>query len=177
MFVHHQDWEGQSSAQSLPDHQRWRGRGVPEWPGSGQHLQDDHLQIPLRHAALQPLLHVCCPLRWPARIIAIKGQTVLDLRKELPGVPQPNTCGCWPATTPRRPPRSPGRWWGPSTSGSSCTWPWPATTPPTPRARTSSSTLWAAPDKLGERSPRNFLEKKIGALNETILSFKKKKKI
>lgn len=78
--------------------------------------------------------------------LQFKSKLSFSCVKGLPGVLQPNIYGCWPLTTPRRPPRSPGRWWGPSTSGSLCIWPWPATTPLDRRAKTSSFTLWATKD-------------------------------
>lgn len=59
-----QDREGQSSSNSLYHHQWQRRRWSPQRSGVGQHLQDAHLQIPLRHTEVQSLLQVCHTQRW-----------------------------------------------------------------------------------------------------------------
>lgn len=59
-----QDREGQSSSDSLYHHQWQRRRWSPQRSGVGQHLQDAHLQVPLRHTEVQSLLQVCRTQRW-----------------------------------------------------------------------------------------------------------------
>lgn len=59
-----QDWERQSPSESSSHHPQWRSGASPERPGSGQHLQDARLQIPLWRPELQLILQVCGAFGW-----------------------------------------------------------------------------------------------------------------